>query len=588
MRLRHILLESVKKYAPMFAMFDVDGTGIPDWAIQRIRFIEGLLHREDRVVWALRWERYIAAKGGKPLAKNINRAQTLKKLEDDLRTANVERGLEEYDTMLGHHFKHWLSMPIKALHDYTWVRQTPRKIWDDLAALEEQWVATRKQIIDQSVYDEDDYDSYKEWSEEDEWEKNWRGEEVRKHYNQIQQEKRERQLEFKERPEKIIDFGNGWAWWDLKRPSCGTEGEAMGHCGNTANPEVGDTVLSLRRDMGDGKVRPSLTFILHKDGFLGEMKGRANEKPHPKYHQMILALLDNWRIRGCRGGGYEPDKNFSILDLPYEMRKKLVDENPAFVSLSDRVRLWKERKTEKSMEHLKRGIERDLSRRNFNYFDIDFRMRKDPLILIKRPKSRDELCGEYDLLYRLRNLFDALPEIYFERFEEVETEEQARDIAAEAEQLFFGDCFDEMLPFAHTDFMLDGVEYRPYGADKHVLSVSLKDYLEPSSNWTGDDDTRPVLDIIDSLDEDTGQELYDSWEDMKHHYEDLIPVAMEICKYCYETKRRGDDEAKMFKVATQLFRYVVGDSATDGYFSDHPDQMTFPFYKSDRGDDRDS
>jgi hypothetical protein len=99
------------------------------------------------------------------------------------------------------------------------------------------------------------------------------------------------------------------------RTYCKREGDAMGHCGNAPSAKVGDRVLSLRKDMGNGNFRPSLTFILGADGYLGKMKGRANEKPNPKYHDMIVALLLQPEINGCKGGGYAAHYNFTLLDL---------------------------------------------------------------------------------------------------------------------------------------------------------------------------------------------------------------------------------------------------------------------------------
>ena len=55
-----------------------------------------------------------------------------------------------------------------------------------------------------------------------------------------------------------------------------------------------DTVLSLRQKVthdGEKYHRPVLTFILDDRGFLGEMKGRNNNKPSEKYHSYIVELL---------------------------------------------------------------------------------------------------------------------------------------------------------------------------------------------------------------------------------------------------------------------------------------------------------
>lgn len=117
--------------------------------------------------------------------------------------------------------------------------------------------------------------------------------------------------------EIVLDLGE-YVWVDLQKPYCRDEGEAMGHCGNTAAYKSGDTVLSLRQKVtynGEKYHRPVLTFILDERGFLGEMKGRKNNKPSDKYHSYIVELLKSPIVLGIKGGGHEPENNFSIDDL---------------------------------------------------------------------------------------------------------------------------------------------------------------------------------------------------------------------------------------------------------------------------------
>ena len=134
----------------------------------------------------------------------------------------------------------------------------------------------------------------------------------------------------------FIKFGNGWCWWLLDRGYCPEEAKSMGHCGNQGMV-TGDRILSLRepRDRG-GKTywEPYLTFILdQKSMMLGEMKGRGNEKPAPRYHPYIITLLRDERIKGIRGGGYLPSHNFSMSDLPEEERAKLEKAKPQLMTL---------------------------------------------------------------------------------------------------------------------------------------------------------------------------------------------------------------------------------------------------------------
>ena len=141
-----------------------------------------------------------------------------------------------------------------------------------------------------------------------------------------------------EEGQAIIKFPDGFVWWLLWTGSCSREGKAMGHCGNVPSERPGDRLLSLRKMSKVGNVemsRPSLTFILHKDGYLGEMKGRANEKPNAKYHPYIIELLKNDIIKGIRGGGYAPENNFSMNDLDNNIRDELVDMKPELGTVFD-------------------------------------------------------------------------------------------------------------------------------------------------------------------------------------------------------------------------------------------------------------
>jgi hypothetical protein len=157
----------------------------------------------------------------------------------------------------------------------------------------------------------------------------------------------ELEAEFKERArgtispkteDKIfIDCGGGWAWWHLPRAACDDESKAMGHCGNSpAAGKPGISILSLRNQKKVGKeVRwePHLTFIYHSigddAGTLGEMKGKGNDKPVPRYHPYIVKLLEDPRIQGIDGGGYKPKNNFAFDDLTEEEQEQVREINPA-------------------------------------------------------------------------------------------------------------------------------------------------------------------------------------------------------------------------------------------------------------------
>jgi hypothetical protein len=138
---------------------------------------------------------------------------------------------------------------------------------------------------------------------------------------------------------KILDVGNGMAWYSLGRPYCTAEGKAMGHCGNEPSQQDYHDVLSLRTSHtigGKEYHEPHLTFINDRDSnILGEMKGRANEKPAEHYHEAIAKLLGEGYVPF--GGGYQHEKNFHIDDLSPKLKQYVLERNPeAFIRSSDK------------------------------------------------------------------------------------------------------------------------------------------------------------------------------------------------------------------------------------------------------------
>lgn len=213
----------------------------------------------------------------------------------DLETDTLERFCERMyrnHMMVLEQIEHFLSLPIGAIQNKVFGFEPLYKLFNEFRVAEDEWKSKAQQLI---PYDPND--------------------------GQV-----------------IEKFNDGWFWLLLDRASCRAEGAAMGHCGNTASPHKGDRVLSFRKIVdlgGHNYVRPSLTFILQHDGYLGEMKGRANNKPKAEYHPYIIALLKNDLIKGIRGGGYDPRNNFSINDLDDATREALINEKPALGTLLD-------------------------------------------------------------------------------------------------------------------------------------------------------------------------------------------------------------------------------------------------------------
>lgn len=280
---------------------DMIGKDIDD----HIRWAKTKLKRNDRIIWYLRLARIGMAGSTSDqaeVAKYIN--QEIEVYAKNAQSSSTSSSSEiktqvmRYsmnNRLLRNTLEHFMGMPIAAIQNEVFSWQSPTDLMDKFLAIEGAWKAERSELV---PHDEDD------------------------------------------RP--YLTFDDGFAWVLLDRAACDLEGEAMGHCGNRGAPSNGDRILSLRKKVVLSKTevywRPSLTFILHKDGYLGEMKGRGNEKPASKYHPYIIALLESDIIAGIRGGGYMPENNFSMSDLTPEEADALMDKKP---SLATPLHYWK-------------------------------------------------------------------------------------------------------------------------------------------------------------------------------------------------------------------------------------------------------
>jgi hypothetical protein len=266
------------------------------------------LRRDDIIQWYLRWWRYLAWENerhnyhttyrgayDKSKSKWLDDFSNIIKNEKYAAPKELTNGSIRYSLELGT-LEHFLSLPISEIKNFRFSYEDPRKIIYLFQKYEDKWKESHgedNQWIDMT----DEIDSMTQ----------------------------------------LIKFPDGFIWFDLSIPFCRKEGDAMGHCGNTASHKPSDTVLSLRKITKRGdKIfgRPSCTFILDKStGMLGEMKGRANEKPAEIYHKYIISLLklkdgSSFFIKGIRGGGYAPEQNFSVDDLDESERRKLYVARP--------------------------------------------------------------------------------------------------------------------------------------------------------------------------------------------------------------------------------------------------------------------
>ena len=292
-----ILVENVAnmfdKFLKAAAQHDMTGEIKPFIDIQ-VKWAKTILKKNDRIVWFLRWIQLFAARHlciqnpndftefYQKYLSDFNKANATTLSEEDVR--KIEGRLAIYKTTL----EHFYSLPINSIQTYVMDRQPIEQVIDTFKKFERIWQEENKRLMP------------------------------------YQDEK------------VVVGFPDGMMWVHLPRGYCDEESKAMGHCGN-AGASHGETILSLRRMVAHGEHKfwePFLTFILDKDGYLGEMKGRNNDKPVPRYFPYIVKLLENDIIKGIKGGGYLPSHNFNINDLDEAEQDRLYAIKPDLAPLS--------------------------------------------------------------------------------------------------------------------------------------------------------------------------------------------------------------------------------------------------------------
>jgi len=178
---------------------------------------------------------------------------------------------------------------------------------------------------------------------------------------QTWQENRKQIVTPQSKDEVVIDMGDGTGWVFLDRASCDAEGAAMGHCGNSPRSGSTDRILSFRSFQAGGDHKPHMTFILEENGFLGEMRGRSNKSPHPKYHNAIVKLLLHPMIKGigrARWEGFQAG-NFKISDLEPRLQDYLLKKKPIFAPLDFIVKNFENKEAKKLLLEMAEGRKRD-------------------------------------------------------------------------------------------------------------------------------------------------------------------------------------------------------------------------------------
>ncbi len=305
-----ILLEAAKdRYLQMFQNMPefikngkyMEFNGLDERNAERVEWaMQTFNKKSNAVTWWLRWYRLFILKqiASKAVDPEDQEASDLSKklYTKEVRRTGAKSGLGDsitsyLDTVVARaemaKFEHFMSLPIPEIINYPFEWQTPYQVVSDFANFEREWQESRRGMVPRR-------DEHKE----------------------------------------VLKFPDGSAWVDLGVAGCEEEGEAMGHCGNAPTQKAGQTVLSYRTPQTDDKGRPAwkphLTFILDKnDGMIGEMKGRNNQKPDEKYHNVIMELLKQPLIKGIKGGGYKPENNFRLSDLDPEQFEDMLTFKPS-------------------------------------------------------------------------------------------------------------------------------------------------------------------------------------------------------------------------------------------------------------------
>lgn len=296
---------------------------------QNISWARTVLKKNDRVVWFLRliklhWlERLNNMRFASVEPEKVLEISNILKREIDITKSKANVGsYREYQlSNIIRSLEHFLSLDrVSKIQNHTWRNESPSDLLGIFREYEQEW----------------------------------------------QEERNDSGVPIRDGDTLLIPFdGGSKAWWLLSRGACRDEADAMGHCGNVPSQKSGDRILSFRLKSENSLWTPKLTFILHKDGYLGEMKGRANEKPAPRYHPYIIELLKNDLIKGIRGGGYAAENNFSLEDLPENARKELVELKPSLGTLFDLVEKYGKSNPE-VIQRIKNILEDSISFKSFN------------------------------------------------------------------------------------------------------------------------------------------------------------------------------------------------------------------------------
>lgn len=286
-----------------------------------------------------------AVKAKQMYAKEIRRIGAKSGLGDNI--ANYAGISANPRTMLK--FEHYMSLPIDGIQNYPFEWQSPSEVITDFDRMEREWQESRKRMVPQ------------------------RSEQT-----------------------IVLPFEDGSAWVNLHKAGCAEEGAAMGHCGNDPTQREGQTVLSYRTkevdDDGNPAWKPHLTFIFDTiTGYIGEMKGRNNNKPDKKYHKVIMELLKLPMIKGIVGGGYKPENNFRMSDLSEEQFEYMSELKPELLDPYDQYLMNDREVSQELVDKLEEMLVTDLQL-SFNGYDE----KNNVFVLDNNVGNAEDVYGAYN------------------------------------------------------------------------------------------------------------------------------------------------------------------------------------------------
>lgn len=553
MRYKEILEEGAKAFLPMYQGLPIlDQQDITNF----IDKVERAFGRKDRVTWFCRWHRiwYVnqivpeleakrareAREAGQPEPTEplVSEKTWRRMLSSISPSITFEEAVSEAGDTLSSfkNFEHYMDLPIQGIKDIVWDKQMPDDLLEQFDNIEAEWQETLKRSVRLQPSDE-----------------------------------------------KIIDFKNGWAWWNLNRSGCRDEANAMGHCGN-GEGKSNETILSLRKQMDDYHLEPHLTFILQDGDTLGEMKGRNNEKPVERYHKMIKALLMSKYVQEIKGGGYLPEENFDLKDLPEAEQEEIKRKKPG---LRPAWELWAEyqanlKKGIKLEEHEINMLHRKVEREADRYGGAEEFLWGEDEMIIEKKSLHSYTMVTRSLVSELSNLLegDDLVEMIEKYASNDQDLKDADRMARHVENLFYIPMVKTILPY-DMDYRLYQVSQRLNDKEEVELFMGISEFL-----YLEDEDTYG-LSTFDEESDGNNIERFDHIEGFTD------PIEQAIFDYLLAEHKKefgwgkekgpgGDPSSVAYAVLAQFGSKDDQNGGGGRYYTptiDDPRQMRFDFDK---------